>query len=82
MTRKILHPKVNGAILRLDLQLLVAEMIGHFIYLMSLLDIQVTRPFTLATLLMLCNHVPLSVDLTSSVDPATRAALEKDIRLG
>ena len=37
MAGKILHPKVDGAIVRHDLQLLVAEMIGHLMYLMSLL---------------------------------------------
>jgi hypothetical protein len=31
MARKILHPKVDGAIVWLDLQLLVAEMVGHLI---------------------------------------------------
>ena len=82
MAGKILHPKVDGAIVRHDLQLLVAEMIGHLMYLMSLLDIQVTRPFSFATLLMLCDQVPLRVDLYSGIDPATCAALEKDFRLG
>lgn len=82
MAGKILHPKVDGAIVRPDLQLPVAEMKGHLMYLMSLLNIQVTRPFSFATLLMLCDQVPLSVDLSSGADLATRAALEKDIRLG
>jgi len=50
---KILHPKVDGAIVRPDLQLPIVEMISHLMYLMSLLDIQVTRPFSFATLFML-----------------------------
>ena len=74
--------KVDGVIVQPDLQLPVAEMIGHLMYLMSLLDIQVTRHFSFATLLMLCDYISLSVDLSSGVDPATRAALEKDFRIG
>ena len=31
---------------------------------------------------MLCEHVPLSIDLASGVNPATCATLEKDFRLG
>ena len=76
-----MHPKVDGVIIRYDLQFPVAEMIGHFMYLMSLIDILVTRPFSFASLLMLCDHVLLNVDLSSGVDPATRVALEKDFRL-
>ena len=38
MAGEILHPKVDGAIVRSDLQFSVAEMIGHLMYLMSLLN--------------------------------------------
>ena len=82
MARKILHPKADSAIVRPDLQLLVAEMIGHLMYLMMVLDIQVTRPFLFATLLLLCNQVPSATDLLSGVDAATCAPLETDFRLG
>ena len=81
MARKILHPKVDGAIVQHDLQLPVTKIIGYLIYLMSLLDIQVTRHFSFTTLLMLCEHVPLSMDLSFDVDLATRASLDKDFRL-
>ena len=79
---KILHPKLDSAIVRPDLQLHVAEMIGHLIYLMTILDIEVTRPFIFATLLMLYNEVPASIDLSFRIDPATRIALERDFCLG
>ena len=82
MIGKILYLKLDGAIVRPDLQLPVAEMIGHLIYLMTVLDIEVTRPFTFATLLMLCNQVPASIDLSFGVDPTTRNALERDFHLG
>ena len=82
MVGKILHPKVDSAIVRLDLQLPVAEMIGHLMYLMTVLNIQVTWPFSFATLLLLCNQVPSATDLSSGVDPATRAALATDFCLG
>ena len=82
MVGKILHPKLDGAIVSQDLQLYVAEMIGHLIYLMTVLNIEVTRPFTFATLLMLCNQVLAFVNLSFGVDPAIRIALERDFRLG
>jgi hypothetical protein len=49
---------------------------------MTLLDIEVIRRFSFATLLMLCNQVPTTTDLSSGVDPATPVALERDFHLG
>ena len=82
MARKILHPKVDGAIIWLDLQLLVAEMVGHLIYFMMLLDIEVIQCFSFATLLMLCNQVPTATHLSSGFAPATPIVLERDFHLG
>ena len=82
MVGKILHPKADSTIVRPNLQLPVAEMIGHLMYLMTILDIQVTRPFLFATLLLLCNQVPSATDLSSGVDPAICTALEIDFCLG
>jgi hypothetical protein len=82
MAGKILHPKVDVAIVRLDIQLDLARMVGHLIYLLTLHDIEVSRPFSFATLLMLCNEVPTSTNLSSSVCPDTRKTLERDFRLG
>ena len=81
MADKILRPKVDVTIVRPDIQLDLAGMVGHLIYLLTLHSIEVNRPFSFATLLMLCNGVPTSTNLSTLVCPDTRHALERDFRL-
>ena len=56
-------------------------MIGHLIWEISSKGLEVNRPFTFSTLLMICNQVPTSEDLTKGVDHQLRLSLEKDFRL-
>ena len=82
MTGKILHPKLDITIVRPNIQLDLARMVGHLIYMLTVHGIEVSRPFSFATLLMLCNGVPTSTNLSTSVCSDTRHALERDFRLG
>ena len=75
MAGKILHPKVDVTIVRPNIQLDLACMVGHLIYLLTLHGIEVNKPFSFATLLMLCNGVPTSTNLSTSICPDTRHAL-------
>ena len=56
-------------------------MIGHLIWEISSKKLEVNRPFTYSTLLMICDQVPQSEALTEGVDFQLRSNLEKDFRL-
>lgn len=56
-------------------------MIGHLIWEIASKNLEVNRPFTYSTLLMICDQVPQSQDLTRGVDLQLRSNLEKDFRL-
>jgi hypothetical protein len=73
MAGKNFHLKVDGAIVQPKLQLPMAEKVEYLNYLMKLLDIEVTWPFSFATLLMLYNQVLTAPNFSSLVDPPTRA---------
>jgi hypothetical protein len=75
-------PKVDVVIVRPNIQLDLARIVGHLIYLLTLHGIEVSIPFSFVTLLMLCNEVPTSTKLSSLVCSDTRQALERDFRLG
>ena len=78
MAGKILHPKIDVTIVRPNIQLDLARMVGHLIYLLTLHGIEVNRPFSFAILLMLCNGVPTSTNLSTLVCPYTCHVLERD----
>ena len=56
-------------------------MLGHLIWMIAANGLEVNRPFTFSTLLMICKQVPESQDLSKGVDLQLRATLECDFRL-
>lgn len=56
-------------------------MLGHLIWLIAANGLEVNRPFTFSTLLMICKQIPESEDLSKGVDLQLRATLERDFRL-
>ena len=63
------------------IEILQGRMIGHLIWEIASRNLEVNRPFTYSTLLMILEQVPQSEDLSQGVDLQLRGHLEKDFRL-
>ena len=53
-------------------------MIGHLIWEIASCNLEVNKSFTYSTLLMICDQVPKSEDLSHEVDLQLRGHLKKD----
>ena len=56
-------------------------MIGHLIWEIASKNLEVNKPFTYSTLLMICDQVPQLEDLNKGVDLQLHSNLERDFRL-